>query len=315
VPRELDLARQHGQQLTSADETGRHSQVRAELREAIRRDCLRYRAGAPPDRVEPVTAQAALSGPLFDTSVVIVSGERPPVWVGLASIPGRRESLAQVVTSLLPQVDRLGVFLNGYDDVPACLDDPRIDVVRSQDEGDRGDAGKMWWSERAPGYYLTCDDDLAYPPDYVTRTIEGIERYRRRAVVGWHGGIYTTPFVDHLRSRRLFQYMKAVSRDTPVHYTGTGVTGWHVSTLRPTMGDFPVGNMGDTWLGELCRRLGVPRVVLAHRAGWIAPLPEAFGDSIFEAVRDNRPGPKNTLALRSWVIRQHMPWPLLTGEE
>jgi len=109
VPRELYLARQHGQQLTSADETGRHSQVRAELREAIRRDCLRYRAGAPPDRVEPVMAQAALCGPLFEMSPVIVTGERPPVWVGLASVPGRRESLAQVVASLLPQVDRLGV--------------------------------------------------------------------------------------------------------------------------------------------------------------------------------------------------------------
>ena len=28
-----------------------------------------------------------------------------------------------------------------------------------------------------PCYYFTCDDDIIYPPDYVSKTIESIETY------------------------------------------------------------------------------------------------------------------------------------------
>ena len=108
----------------------------------------------------------------------------------LASIPARRDSLRRVVESLLPQVDRLGVYLNGYGDVPEFLADDRIDVARSEDHGDLGDAGKMFWAaEPGVDYHLACDDDILYPADYVARMVAEVDRYGRRALVGCHGAL------------------------------------------------------------------------------------------------------------------------------
>ena len=108
----------------------------------------------------------------------------------LASIPERERSLQQTVASLLPQVDRLGVYLNGYDSVPDFLHDPRIDVARSEETGDRGDAGKFFWSDAGDfDYHLACDDDLLYPPDFAATMVAACDRHGRRALVGLHGAL------------------------------------------------------------------------------------------------------------------------------
>ena len=120
----------------------------------------------------------------------------------LASIPERERSLRQTVASLLPQIDRLGVYLNGYGSVPDFLHDPRIDVARSQEHGDRGDAGKMFWTDAGDfDYYLACDDDIIYPPDYAERMVAAIEQYGRRALVGCHGALLRHNPEDYYGSR------------------------------------------------------------------------------------------------------------------
>ena len=48
---------------------------------------------------------------------------REQVLVGIASIPEREASLEQVVRALAPQADRIQVSLNGYERIPAFLDD------------------------------------------------------------------------------------------------------------------------------------------------------------------------------------------------
>jgi len=64
--------------------------------------------------------------------------------VGVASIPGREVSLAEMIMSLYEQVDEFHVYLNNYDEVQGYLKLRDINVYRSQDFGDRGDAGKFF---------------------------------------------------------------------------------------------------------------------------------------------------------------------------
>lgn len=193
-------------------------------------------------------------------------------FAGLASVPERVDSLARTVESLLPQVDRVGVYLDGYPDVPACLDDKRIAAVRSQDDDrwrDRRDAGKFYWADEADGYYVSCDDDIVYPGDYVQTLVDAIERYGREAVVGLHGREYGRPAQAFGGYFANYHCLRDVAGEHPVHLLGTGTLAYHTSTIRVSRDDFEQPNMADVWFAKLAQRQRVPLVVLPHRAGWI----------------------------------------------
>ena len=51
------------------------------------------------------------------------------ITAGIASIPHRAENLRQTVLSLINQVDKLNVYLHGYDSVPDFLQAPKIEVI------------------------------------------------------------------------------------------------------------------------------------------------------------------------------------------
>ena len=228
---------------------------------------------------------------------------RPHVFASLATIPARERGLERVVEALLPQVDALGVHLNGHARVPRWLDREKVIVVRSQDGGDRGDAGKFSWAGTTSGYQLVCDDDMDYPGDYVERLVEGIERHGRRAVVGFHGAVLGDPVVDYFRSRRLLHFTSGLTADTPVHVLGTGAAGYHVSAIRVTVEDFPEPNMADISLALLGQHRRVPFVCLRREPGWLAELPGFREDSIYARARHGG-GPENQ------AIRAHDRWTL-----
>ncbi len=210
-----------------------------------------------------------------------LAAARSPAFASLASVPGRERQLGMVVERLLPQVDRLGVYLNGYDRIPRFLADERIVVAESRSTGDRGDAGKFYWADQADGYVLTCDDDIDYPADYVAQLLDGIERHGRRAVVGFHGAVLHEPLVDYYRSRRLFHFSQALRRDSPVHVLGTGVCGYHASTWMVGATQFARPNMADIYFGLAAQEQQVPFICLRRETGWLRELPGTRSTSIY----------------------------------
>ena len=232
---------------------------------------------------------------------------RAPVTATLASVPPRRGALAAAVASLLPQVDALHVYLNGYDGAPAFLDDPRIVVAHSAQHGDRGDAGKFFWAGKLDGYHLLCDDDIEYPADYVAKLVAGIERHGRRAVVGFHGATLHERVTTYHRSRRLFHFSQQLATDTPVHVLGTGVAGYHTSAIRISARDFHSPNMADIWFAVAGQQQRVPFVCLTHDANWLREQDGCREDSIY--VRSAAAGPS---AEPTRTVRAHAPWRLNT---
>lgn len=234
------------------------------------------------------------------------------ITASLACIPEREAFLEQTVASMLPQVDVLNAFLNGWEHVPKYLLSPKINVARSQDHEDRGDAGKAWWTASVQGYHFFCDDDIIMPADHVARTIEGIEKYGRKAVVGWQGSIIMEETFEHYydrRSRYILQANERIPVDTQAHVLGTCLCGYHTSTIEVTYDDFKAANMADIWLAVLGKQQQVPFIVLAHEAGRFEFAEQAGG--IYLSSRDNLPGPRNTRELQSQIVRQYMPWPRL----
>ena len=226
---------------------------------------------------------------------------RPHVFASLATIPARVRGLRAVVEALLPQVDTLGVYLNGHERVPAFLDDERVVVARSRESGDRGDAGKFFWAGARRGYQLVCDDDIAYPEDYVDRLVEGIERYGRRAAVGFHGSVLRDDVVDYHRSRTLLHFSRGLAADRAVHVLGTGVAGYHASAIGVAPDDFATPDLADLHFALLGQRQRVPFVCLARPDVWLRELPGFGKDSIYARSRRAGaagPGPE-TLAVRA----------------
>ncbi|MCA9037308.1 MAG: glycosyltransferase [Planctomycetaceae bacterium] len=205
--------------------------------------------------------------PELRTRQPLVAKRTDHVIGGLATIPERALLLRKNLPAILRQVDRLYVCLNGYDAVPEFLSDPRIDCWIEQ--GDRGDAAKFTAFEDVNGYFLSMDDDIAYPDGYSSRLTTAIDAYHRRCCVGFHGACIPGRLRSFYQDRWLFHASDALEDDQPVHLLGTGLMGVHSSTLRLTAQDFRQPNMADIWVALAAQKQCVGMVVLAHEADWI----------------------------------------------
>ncbi len=93
----------------------------------------------------------------------------------LATFPIRSGILMQTVQSILPQVDRLFICLNDYDHVPEELaQEPKIEAMIP--DRDLKDAGKFAFVPEPDDLVFTIDDDILYPPDYVSKTLAMFKR-------------------------------------------------------------------------------------------------------------------------------------------
>lgn len=229
---------------------------------------------------------------------------REPVIAGMASIPSREPLLAAAVESLALQVDELRIYLNGYSSVPRFLrKNPKVAIYvhASSEHGDLGDAGKFFEIEDQSGYYLSCDDDLVYPPDYAVRMIGAIERYGRRAIVCAHGSVLPPRPSSYFRDRRLLHYGFELRRDTPVHVAGTGVTAFHTDTLPLVQKrDFPTGFMADIHLAVCAYRRRVPIVVIRHAKDWVRDAGATRGTLFDRYSRKDGGQTQELLKLAPW---------------
>ncbi|MDY7055166.1 tetratricopeptide repeat protein, partial [Limnospira fusiformis] len=250
-----------------------------------------------------------------DDSVVANSDISPideytMVFVGIASIPQRVDSLKLTIESLINQVDKIGVFLDKYHVVPEYLKNygERIEVVTSnQVDRDLGDAGKFFWVESHQGYYFTCDDDLIYPPDYIFRTISRIKSFGTPVVLGWHGSLIISPFTDYYdpKSRRVFTFSAPRPFESYVHILGTGCLGFHTSHICVKLSDFKTPNMADVYFSLLGQKQKVPFIVIKHLKGEIIEAENSQDISIWKHSSCNiEMSRQNTKAIQNRLVSQ-----------
>lgn len=203
------------------------------------------------------------------------------ITASMSTIAWREPGLSAVVAAILPQVHRLNVFLQGYSDVPACLRDDRVSVLRDVDAPESAALGAsakfhwLWHELVADGYHFQIDDDIQYPPDYVIKCVKKIDEYGRKAIVGFHGAIYQPKMRQYFRDRKLWSYEASNDVDRFVHILGTGTASFHTSALKLTRDDFAQGNSCDLYLGIACQKQRVPVVCLWRPKGYLKSLPLA----------------------------------------
>lgn len=193
------------------------------------------------------------------------------VVAAVASIPSRVSALKDCVESIYSQVDRLFVYLNGYNEIPTFLRDKKIEVVLDL-EGRNAAAAKLFWISKVNAYYFTIDDDIIYPKDYCQKTIE---RYRDKAlgsVVSYHGKNLSI-FASNQRTDRkeFYPFESHLSKCKRAHVLGTGVMMIDTRLIKLPL--FEIASQHpkaiDLAVSIYLRKNGIKRIVLKRDSCWI----------------------------------------------
>ena len=204
------------------------------------------------------------------------------VTVNMATFPPRRLGLGRRIKELAPQCDLMRIYLNGYSEWPSDILKPdNVEYVlgSSPETPDLGSQGKLHWlSLDEDVYYLTVDDDIVYPPDYVSTLVKGCSRYGDLCIVGFHGQRFSigdnreAPVAKEARgARRMFRYNSFLYQDTSAHMLGNGLMCCRPKVLGLTRACItgPKNSGDDEDMAVFAQINKVPMVTLAHRSRWI----------------------------------------------
>jgi hypothetical protein len=235
------------------------------------------------------------------------------VLAGMATMPDRIDYLRNVVESLRPQVDTLRIYLNNFEEVPDFLL-PNEAWLSRDASGDLGAEGKFFWVDdpEAIGFdhYLTVDDDIGYPPDYVQKLISASKARDDQAIVGVHGSEFLLPIEDFVSSRRTrYRFYEALESPQSVHMLGTATTLIARKAIQLTMNDFPARNTSDLQLAIAAQKQHVPMIAVAREANWLREMRAwtSEGYSIWKSTKAEGQSHAKTLlaqtAIHDWKLQ------------
>jgi hypothetical protein len=193
----------------------------------------------------------------------------------MASQPRRAAFLPEVLGTLLPQVDQIAIFLNGYEKPPELvLELERAGRLRYElSRENLGAERKFRWASEWDGVYCTTDDDMLYPPDYVARMVDAVARWKGRALVACHGRTYKPRAgnVHDVMPGSVGLFYLRIDEGRWVNHAGTGVMAWDTRRLKvPT--EWPEQNMADLQVALWAQQNKVPIWLIAHQAHWLKSL-------------------------------------------
>ena len=199
------------------------------------------------------------------------------ITIQIATLPERESMLQTTVNSLINQVDRINIMLNGHKDAPYFLKQLEFHTKKIQYfamDNTTGDAAKFFRVEILKDYVFTCDDDLQYPPDYVEKMIAKLKEYDNKVILSCHGRKMNPKPVTSIYADRVHTYpcTMFVIDDHFVELGGTGVMAFHSDYFKPIYSEFKRRNMADIWVAKQAHEQGCKILVMGHPDNWIIPL-------------------------------------------
>jgi hypothetical protein len=184
---------------------------------------------------------------------------------------GRIDSLEKTIRSIYNQCDVINVALNdNHNSIPLFLYDTKINLFLT--DNSLGDAFKfMNLMNTNEGYYLSIDDDLIYPPNYVEYMVGKSKEYGDKKVITLHGRNFSKfPVGSYYRSAsERYNCLGKVKNDVKVQFGGTGVMCTHSSLLKIPLSYFKTANMADVWVGKHCIENNIEIICVKHDEGYI----------------------------------------------
>lgn len=215
-------------------------------------------------------------------------GNQTLVVAGMATMPSRLESFELAINSILPQVDRLFLFLDRFE-TPYVSADPRVVVLTSDIFGDLRANGKLMGLSMAgpDAYYFCVDDDIIYPPDYVRTMLGYLSEHDNSAVAAVHSSILKPDLTNYVKDRFIYHRSGKLDRATEVHVAGTCTTAFHTGILEFDVREWETTNKVDLNFALECSRRRIAIHSIPRERGWIKCIDEHQPDSIYAGLRNN----------------------------
>lgn len=206
---------------------------------------------------------------------------------GISAIPSRIADLPRVLETILPQVDRLHLFLHGHDRIPDAARLPGIVAELAPADHPYRESGKFFGllRETAPCMFFGFDDDILYPADHVARLAKALVRRDGNAVVGIHGVRFLPPYTHYAQSRKVFHFARRLFLDHRVDAVGSGTMAFVTSRFRFDPVAWAYGDMSDLMIAIEAERQGLPRLVVARPRRALVPIRESQEDSLWARTK------------------------------
>lgn len=218
-----------------------------------------------------------------------------PVYASMATMYSRLPLAVDTIRSLAKQVDKMYVVLNaftGSEDMrlwQAMIKDAGKSVSIIVSDNRLGDAERMLPVTTDRAIWLTVDDDLIYPKDYVLNLKTALLMYG--GIVSYHGKAYGTPQIDsfYLGDKMTTYYHRCLydsADDVVVDIPGSGVMAWNGEEVDLRYHLFERKNMADIETARIAQQQGVQIVALKHPGGWIR-YNDPGEDTIWNRYKEN----------------------------
>jgi hypothetical protein len=188
----------------------------------------------------------------------------------------RNDGLEKVINSVIEDCDKINVALNSYEgEIPKFLFDNKINILIT--DNSKGDAYKFYFlNNTEDAYYITLDDDIIYPKNFIKKIIQKCDFYERKKVITYHGRNFENfPIQSYYKSKsKRYHFLQEVSKDTKVQFGGTGLMCFHTNLLKIPFEYFIFPNMADVWLGKYCMENKIEIICLKHLKGYIQYIPQ-----------------------------------------
>ncbi len=193
----------------------------------------------------------------------------------MATFPARFDIIATTLASIAPQLDQLYLYVNeGFDDLPDLSHLPNVIAMDAREHaGDLSARGKIFPLQSVrDSIVFTLDDDFIYPPDYVRRNRDILERMGGRCMVTTHGGILP-PRIDWYYERtHVFRSFEKVPALQLCALAGSGTACYDQRTLKLDHAALLRETMVDIQMSLAARAAGLPIFVVPRGDEWLKPI-------------------------------------------
>jgi hypothetical protein len=143
--------------------------------------------------------------------------------------------------------------------------------------------------EESNGYYLTIDDDIVYPNDYVDHMIQRCKDYENSKIITLHGRSFDRFPIKSYYSFPSERYscFSNVKHDVKVQFGGTGVMCFHTNLLKLKIDYFEKPNMADIWIGKYALLNNIEIIVAKHGGNYVQYIPQKTTIYNVESKNDN----------------------------
>lgn len=212
------------------------------------------------------------------------------VVAGMATMPSRAVTFSHALRSIVRQVDKLYLYLDGHAEPPDWVTrDHRIVPILSRDVAALHANGKMLGLalEQRECLYVTVDDDIYYPRNFVTSLRAALASYGDGVVIGYHGSVLARPLRRYNLNRTIYSYASGLKDARRVDVLGTGAVMFSSRVLRFDVRRWPFTNMVDLGLALEAAKANVPIVSAARKPDSVLMLADHQADSIYAGLKSD----------------------------